>query len=77
MRKVTIRLPEQLKARVERTARLRRQSQAAVIRSAIDCYVETTPPHTTRPQPRLPLFDSGDMEPIVDWDEALRGFGDS
>lgn len=68
MQKTTIYLPEELKRRVEETAKVRRCSEADVIRDAIDR-------HTDRPRPVLPLFSSGEVLPIEDWDEAMRGFG--
>jgi hypothetical protein len=71
MRKTTIYLPEELKARVERTARVQRRSEAEVIRAAIDEFTKDERPPLT-----LPLFDSGEVAPIDDWDEALRGFGE-
>jgi hypothetical protein len=67
VRKTTLYLPDELKQRVEETAKHERRSEAEVIRSAIDRY-------TVRPKPRLPLVSL--REPIVDFDEALRGFGE-
>ena len=68
MIKTTVYLPEELKRRVERAAQERNESEADVIRAAIDSY--TADP----PRPRLGLFESG--RPIEDWDEAMRGFGE-
>jgi len=68
VQKTTIYLPDDLKRRVEETAKLRGCSEADVIRAAIER-------HTDRPRPTLPLFASGEVEPIEDYDEALRGFG--
>ncbi len=70
MRKTTVYLPDPLKARLERTARVLGISEAEAIRSAIDAYA--MPDH---PRPTLPLFTSGEVAPIEDWDEAMRGFG--
>jgi hypothetical protein len=71
MRKTTIYLPDELKQRIERIARSQRRSEADVIRTAID---EAT--REVYPAPTLPLFESGEVTPIDDWDDALRGFGD-
>jgi Arc/MetJ-type ribon-helix-helix transcriptional regulator len=67
--KTTVYLPEELKLRVERTARLRKTSEADVIRAALEEYTRDREP----PRPRYPLFSG---EPIEDWDEAMRGFGE-
>lgn len=68
MRKTTVYLPDELKARLERVAKTRGSSEAEVIRTAIE---ELTA--RERPRPRAPLFA---VEPIDDWDEAMRGFGE-
>jgi hypothetical protein len=69
MRKTTVYLPEPLLVRVKRVARDRAVSEAEVIRSALEEYTEHE-----RPRPRFPLFSA---PPIKDWDEAMRGFGES
>ena len=69
MRKTTVYLPQELKERLERTARTQGRSEADVIRAALEAF--TAPPE--RPRPRLGLFHA---EPITDWDEAMRGFGE-
>lgn len=71
MVKTTIYLPTALKRRLERIAGERGTSEAALIRQALDDFVERRPP-----RPRLPLFEPGTVQPIDDWDEALRGFGE-
>jgi hypothetical protein len=71
MKRTTVYLPDELKRRVERTARERRQSEAEVIRAALDAY--TVP--LARRRPTLPLFAHGDVAPVEDWDEAMRSFG--
>jgi metal-responsive CopG/Arc/MetJ family transcriptional regulator len=71
MKKTTLYLPEELKARIERVAKETQRSEAEVIRTAIDEYTNGA----ARPQPRSGLFQSLD-EPITDWDAALRGFGE-
>lgn len=70
MVKTTVYLPEDLKVRLERTAREHGRSEAEVIRLALESF--TNP--LERPRPRLGLFESA--EPIRDWDRAMRGFGD-
>jgi plasmid stability protein len=69
MVKTTIYLPDELKRRLEQAARDRATSEAEVIRAALDAGV----PPLERPRPTFPLFNSG--QPIKDWDEAMRGFG--
>jgi Arc/MetJ-type ribon-helix-helix transcriptional regulator len=66
MRKTTIYLPDDLTERIRETAAQRGTSEAEVIREAVREF-------TLRPKPRAPLFDA---EPIVDYDEALQGFGE-
>jgi ribbon-helix-helix CopG family protein len=69
MLKTTVYLTPELKARLERVASEHGQSEAEVIRAAIEAF---TP--VQRRRPRLPLFHSG--KPIEDWDEAMKGFGE-
>lgn len=69
MVKTTVYLPDDLKARLGRLAREQHRSEADLIRSAIADLVGREPP-----RPRLPLF--GSAEPIEDFEEALRGFGE-
>jgi hypothetical protein len=69
MVKTTVYLPDDLKRRLEQTAHAQKRSEADVIRAALDCFVDPL----ERPRPRLPLFSA---EPIDDWDEAMRGFGE-
>lgn len=69
MLKTTVYLPAALKTRLERVAADRGESEADVIRAALELYTGQT-----RPRPTLPLARSG--APITDWDEALRGFGE-
>lgn len=71
MRKTTVYLPDELKRRLEQAARERDCSEADVIRNALEEF--TTP---DRRQPRLPLFKSGVVRTIDDFDEALKGFGE-
>lgn len=65
--KTTIYLPDDLKASIEREARLRGCSEAEVIRCAIGHSLR-------RPRPSAALFDA---EPFAEQtDELLAGFGD-
>jgi len=74
MRRVTVNVPEELKAALERTAAARGTSEAAVLRGAlIAATVEHAQAH---PRPRLPLFDSGDPTLAERVDDVLAaGFG--
>ena len=72
MRKTTVYLPDALKARLERVAEETRTSEAEVIREAIDRFTG----ERERPSPKAPLFDSGTVAPVEDFDEALQGFGE-
>jgi Arc/MetJ-type ribon-helix-helix transcriptional regulator len=71
MRKTTVYLPDELKARLERVAAEQNRSEANVIRAALAEYTARE-----RPRPRLPLFRSLG-EPIAHRvDEVLaEGFG--
>ena len=72
MRKTTVYLPEALKARLERVAEQTHTSEAEIVREAIDRL--TTERESSRPT--MPLFASGAVAPIEDFDKALRGFGE-
>jgi hypothetical protein len=67
--KTTVYLPEELKGRLERAAARENRSEAEMIRAAIEALVGAD-----APRPTLPLFETA--EPILDFDEALRGFGE-
>jgi Arc/MetJ-type ribon-helix-helix transcriptional regulator len=71
VRKTTVYLPDELKARIEYVADQTRRSEAEVIRSALEEYTQRE-----RPRPRLPVFESLG-EPIAHRvDEILaQGFG--
>jgi hypothetical protein len=73
MRRTTIYLPDELKAALERTASAQGTSEAEVIRSALFAAIR----EQAYPEPRLPLFDSGDPTLAERVDEALAaGFGE-
>lgn len=72
VRKTTVYLPDALKLRLERFAREKQTSEAEVIREAVERFTA----ERDVPRPTLPLFDSGTVVPIEDFDEALEGFGE-
>jgi len=73
MRKTTLYVPDSLKARISRIARLKGRSEAAVIRDALLAYVTKV----ESPSPRLPLFESGQPTLSEEVDELLSGFGEA
>lgn len=64
-------LPEGLKRRLQHVARAQGRSEADVIRAALDEFTAAQ----ERPRPKLPLFSSLG-EPVIDFDEAMKGFGE-
>jgi len=72
MQKTTIYLPEELKGKLARLASTRGISEAQLIRDALSKMAESE----TVPQPRIPLFASGDATLAERVDEALEGFGE-
>jgi plasmid stability protein len=72
MQKTTIYLPDSLKRRLARAAHRRGQSEAALIRAAIERALD----EEARPRPTAPLFRSGDPTLAERVDEALSGFGE-
>jgi len=73
MRRTTIYLPDEMKAALERTAKVRGTTEAEVVRSA----VATATADHTYPPPRVPLFQTGDptLAERVE-DELAHGFGE-
>ena len=72
MVKTTVYLPEELKRRLERVAATRGESEAELIRSAVARLVD----EEEAPEPRLPLFSTGDGTLSQRVDEILaEGFG--
>jgi hypothetical protein len=69
MLKTTVYVPDGLKRRIESLAERTGRSEAAIIRNALEEYTRRE-----HPRPRYPLFSA---PPIEDWDEAMRGFGES
>lgn len=73
MKKTTVYLPDDLKAALGRAAVEKGQSEAELIRKAVEDLVRGL----GRPRPRLPLFSSGDPTLAERVDEELRrGFGE-
>ena len=72
MVRTTVYLPEELKLALERVARAQRQSEAQLIREAVQQMVEHY-----NPTPKIPLFESGDSTLAERVDELLEGFGES
>jgi hypothetical protein len=74
MKKTTLYLPDELKAALERAARIQKRSEADLLRQAVKDLTDKLGP----PKPRLPLFDSGDPTFADRVDEELsKGFGES
>jgi Arc/MetJ-type ribon-helix-helix transcriptional regulator len=73
MKRTTVYLPDELKLALERTAAVQGTSEAEVVRAAIRAATA----EDAYPEPRLPLFDSGDPMLAERVDEELAaGFGD-
>lgn len=68
MEKTTVYLPSRLKAALKRAAAARRQSEAALVREAIEQVTGST-----APRPTLPLFRSRHPDLAERVDEALAG----
>jgi Arc/MetJ-type ribon-helix-helix transcriptional regulator len=73
MKKTTIYLPDDLKERVEKVAKIEGKSEADVIRDAISNAVGLA----DAPQPRLPLTKKGLGDPTLAEriDELMESFG--
>jgi Ribbon-helix-helix protein, copG family len=73
MDKTTVYLPRELKEGLAAAAKRRHVSEAELIREGVAMAIARAEP---RP-PRLPLFDSGNPDLARNFDELLRGFGES
>jgi predicted transcriptional regulator len=74
MVKTTVYLPGELKQRLEQAAQLSGQSEATIIRSALEGWLDTLLP---RPAPHWGTMDFRDPGLAVTVDEALaEGFGE-
>jgi hypothetical protein len=72
VKKTTLDLPDHLKQRLERAARVDGISEAEFIRAAIESHLR----NHANPRPRFPLFDSGNGTIAGRVDELLaEGFG--
>jgi len=72
MQKTTVYLPDDLKARLARAARVTGRSEADLIREGVECAVEKVDP----PLPSFGIFASGDGTLSQRVDELLAGFGE-
>ena len=73
MQKTTVYIPEDLKNALGRLAAVRGTSEAELIREALRLLAAEASP----PEPRLPLFTSGQPDLAERVDEALAGFGET
>jgi len=73
MRKTTIYLPDELKKRIEKTARRTGKAEAEVIRDAISAATQDA----VVPAPRIPLMERGLGDPTIaeNVDALLESFG--
>jgi Arc/MetJ-type ribon-helix-helix transcriptional regulator len=71
MQKTTVYLPHELKRALTRLAAQRGQSEADLVREALETLTASEGP----PAPRLPLFRSGKPSLAERVDERLKGFG--
>jgi hypothetical protein len=72
VRRTTIYLPDDLKAALERTAAANGTTEAEVVRGALSAATQ----EHAHPEPRIPLFASGDATLAERVDEELAaGFG--
>ena len=73
MDKTTVYLPSELKEALAATAKRRRVSEAELIREGIALVTAADTP----PRPTLPLFNSGQPSLAENFDELLKGFGET
>lgn len=71
MVKTTVYLPDELKKALEHTAQAEGRSEADLIREGVRLVVDRE-----APEPRLPLFSSGQPGLAERVDELLAGFGE-
>lgn len=72
MQKTTIYLPAKLKRALKRAAAQLGQSEAQLIRAAVERSLTEAEP----PRPRLPLFRGTEPRLAENLDAAMRGFGE-
>lgn len=71
MIKTTVYLPEQIKSKLAKTARILGTSEANLIRKAVEQLITEDSP----PRPHLPLFSGKDQTLSERVDEELADFG--
>ncbi len=72
VKRTTVYLPDELKARLEMQARLERRTEADIIRESLDTALAAR----VRPKPRIPLGTLGDSTVAERVEELLaEGFG--
>lgn len=71
MRRTTIYLPDNLKSELTRAAHEEGRTEADLIREGLACLL-----HSREPEPRLPLFASGQPTLAAHTEEFLAGFGE-
>ena len=73
MDKTTVYLPRDLKDGLAAAAKRRQVSEAELIREGIALAISSDEPRS----PRLPLYRSGDPDLAANFDERLKGFGET
>lgn len=71
MRRTTIYLPDNLKSELARAAHEEGRTEADLIREGVERLL-----HSREPEPRLPLFASGQPDLAAHSEELLAGFGE-
>jgi hypothetical protein len=70
MKRTTVYLPDELKARLEAEAKRRGTTEAQIVREAVD-------KETRRPRPRGGIIFGGELDARdIDSTDALKGFGE-
>ncbi len=72
MKKTTVYLPDDLRARLAQAARGSGRSEAELIREGVRLVTAATAP----PRPRYPLFESDDPDFAHRTEDLLEGFGE-
>jgi ribbon-helix-helix CopG family protein len=72
MEKTTVYLPDDLKRALKRTAAREGRSEADLIREGVRLVTERQ-----APEPRIPLFSSGQPDLAENVDKYLVGFGET
>lgn len=76
MKRITVSLPEDLAARVEREARREHTSVSEVVRQSLTARLDPPPKSGKRAVPFAAMFDSGHTDTAERHDEILaEGFG--